>query len=299
MVPHLSPTVTVGCPVFQVVPPVPKRGLPLSITLSESLPSASEPSEAQTDPNRSQKLRGITHPVLISGRDSSADTDTRKLGDLCPVGMRSTKHTQLENRRSPLGMNSNMEEEKEEEEEEEEFSSHSFISSAYSPSSLKKVTCHTYSLHDPGWSSSRSEHLADGAEMLRSNPLYQASEGAGGSLTQQGGGTYPEVPQKPTSAKLPDDTYEQIPGEPVQGNTYESLEEMKTKKSKSTWGRNVSQSVNTFQGRSLSFNCVPFLFAEYEMDEVPSGLHEEVNRPGAALLFTFSEQVSHVESMEI
>lgn len=237
MVPHLSPTVIVGCPVFQVVPPVPKRGLPLSISLSESLPSASEPSEAQTDSNNSEKLRGITHSVLISGRDS--------------------KYTQLENRRSDLGMNSKMEEKEEEEEEVEEFNSHSFISSAYSPSSLKKVTCHTYSLHDPGWTSSRSEHLADGAEMQRFNPLYQSW-----SLTQQGGGTYPEVPQKPTSAKLPDDTYEQIPGEPVQGNTYESLEEMKNKKSKSTTGRNVSQSVNTLQGRSLSFNCVPFLFAE-------------------------------------
>lgn len=137
-----------------------------------------------------------------------------------------------------------------EEEEEEEYSNHlsspSFTSSAsHSPAPLKRVTCHTYSLHDPRDgsrpSSSRSERQGDDVETSRSNPLYQASEGPGSA--QHGGGMYAEVPQRPTPAGLPDNTYEQIPGEAaaIQGNTYESVEDMKTKKTKSTWGKNVSE----------------------------------------------------------
>ncbi|KAK1890892.1 SH2 domain containing protein 7 [Dissostichus eleginoides] len=102
-----------------------------------------------------------------------------------------------------------------------------------------KVTCHTYSLHSPRdsprASSSMSEQQGGGLEMLKSNPLYEISGGPGGDSALQGDPMYAEVPQK-----LPDDTYEQIPGEAAiaQCNMYESLEELKTKKSKSTWGKN-------------------------------------------------------------
>ncbi|KAI4830770.1 hypothetical protein KUCAC02_002383 [Chaenocephalus aceratus] len=111
-------------------------------------------------------------------------------------------------------------------------------SESYSPTPLKKVTCHTYSLHSPRDSpsaSSMSEQQGGGLEMLKSNPLYQTSGGPGGDSAPQGDPMYAEVPQK-----VPDDTYEQIPGEAAiaQGNMYESLEELKTKKSKATWGKN-------------------------------------------------------------
>ncbi|KAK9542208.1 hypothetical protein VZT92_000088 [Zoarces viviparus] len=95
----------------------------------------------------------------------------------------------------------------------------------------------TYSLPDPR-DSSRSEQ--QGVEVLQSNPLYQTSTGSGGGSAQQGDVMYSKVPRRPTPAGLPDNTYEQVPGEgaAVQGNTYESLEDVKNKKSKSTWGKN-------------------------------------------------------------
>lgn len=93
---------------------------------------------------------------------------------------------------------------------------------------------------------------------------------------------YAEVPQSSTSAGQPDNTYELIPGQSsstVQSNTYESLEEMKIKTSKSTWGKNVSQKqwlellVLTAE---ISNIIAYFLFAEYKMEEVPSWLQEEI-----------------------
>ncbi|KAM6950357.1 SH2 domain-containing protein 7 [Lycodopsis pacificus] len=89
--------------------------------------------------------------------------------------------------------------------------------------------------------SCRSEQ--QGVGVMQSNPLYQTSTGSGGGSAQQGDVMYSEVPRRPTPARLPNTTYEQIPGEgaAVQGNTYASLEDLKNKKSKSTWGKNVSQ----------------------------------------------------------
>ncbi|XP_040902283.1 SH2 domain-containing protein 7 [Toxotes jaculatrix] len=225
----------------QGVPPVPKRGIPLGFSLSGSLPeSSSYSSETQTDSNRSERLQGNTAPVLKTDRDSFNSTDTSYPENLCPAGTTYSELTQVESRSKSLPQldNNNMEEE----EYSNRLSSPSFTTS-YSPTPLKRVTCHTYSLHGPGAqrpSISRSEQQSDDLEMLRSNPLYQTSEVPGGSSAQQGDGMYAEVPQRPTPAGLPDDTYEQIPGEAnaVQGNTYESLDDMKTKKSKSTWGKN-------------------------------------------------------------
>nr|XP_046252921.1 SH2 domain-containing protein 7 [Scatophagus argus] len=240
----------------QGLPPVPKRGLPLGFTLSGSLPDTSRPSE--TDPNRLERRRGNTNPALMS--DSIHTTDTSRPGDLW---ITHSEPTQVEARSKSLPRLNNMEEheeaeaeaeevveveeeeeEQEEEEEEEEYSnrlsSPSFTSStSCAPAPMKRVTCHTYSLHDPrDMSSSRSEQQAEDVEMSRSNPLYQAPEGPGRSAAPQGGATYAEVPQRPKPAGLVDDTYELIPTQAVQGNTYESLEDMKTKKSKSTWGKN-------------------------------------------------------------
>ncbi|XP_029281074.1 SH2 domain-containing protein 7 [Cottoperca gobio] len=231
----------------QGVPPVPKRDIPLSFSLSGSLSdTTSHPRGTQTDPNRSERLRGNTNPALTSDRDSVNTSDTSYPGDLCPPGIIYSELAQVESRSRSLPKlnNSNIEEEEEEEEEEVEYSnrlrSPSITTSrSYSPTPLKKVTCHTYSLYDPRdslrQSSSRSEQQGGDVEMLRSNPLYRNSWEPGGSLAQQGDCMYAEVHRT-----LPDNTYEQIPGEAVavQGNTYKSMENGKTKKSKSTWGKN-------------------------------------------------------------
>ncbi|XP_078111437.1 uncharacterized protein sh2d7 [Sander vitreus] len=229
----------------QVVPPVPKRGIPLGFSLSGSLPdTTSHPSETQTDPNRSQRLRGNTNPALMSDRDSFNTTDTSYPGDLCPPGITYSELTQMESRSKSLPRlnNSNMEKE-EDDEYSNQLGSPAFKTS-YSPTPPKRVTCHTYSLHDPRDSPrpscSMSEQQGGDVEMLKSNPLYHTSDAPGGRSAQQGDGMYAEVPQRPIPAGMPDDTYEQIPAEAVvvQGNMYESLEDVKTKKSKSTWGKN-------------------------------------------------------------
>ncbi|XP_028256847.1 SH2 domain-containing protein 7 [Parambassis ranga] len=218
------------------LPPVPKRGIPLSFSLSGSLPETrSHPSEGSpTDPGQAERLRGSTHPVLKSDRQADASYP----GDLCPADITYAALVQVESRsRSLPRLDKNTEDEEEEEEEE----SNQLSNASFTPS-LKKVTCHTYSLHTPQegsrLSGTRSEQDGEDLDMLRSNPLYQSSSEE--SSAPRGEGMYAEVPQRPTPAGLPDDTYEQIPGEAsaVQTNMYESLEDMKTKKPKSTWGKN-------------------------------------------------------------
>lgn len=116
-------------------------------------------------------------------------------------------------------------------------------SPTYSPTGLEKVTCHTYSLYEPEPSSS---------EEFRPNPLYHSSSQVGS--TQQGSVTYSEIPQRSSSTRGVDNPYEHIPKEPG-GNTYESVEEMKTKK-KSTWGKTVSERREFLQSVSVSSHCV-------------------------------------------
>ncbi|XP_074514399.1 uncharacterized protein sh2d7 [Sebastes fasciatus] len=284
----------------QGIPPVPKRGLPLGFTLSDT---TSHPSETQTDPNRPETPRGTADPAddpLMSDTDSSNTPDTNYPGDLCPPGF--SELTQLVSRSKSLprlSSSSSMEEEEEEEEYSNQLS-HSF-STSYSPSLLKRVTGPTYSLHEPSSSSSEqqaadaemlksnplyqiseragrgrsapqaegmyaevphrsprdglpdntyslhepssssSEQQAADAEMLKSNPLYHTSEGAGeGRSAPHGEGMYAEVPHRSPRGELPDNTYEQIPGEAkaAPSNTYESLDDLKTKKSKFTWKKN-------------------------------------------------------------
>ncbi|KAI3377885.1 hypothetical protein L3Q82_008461 [Scortum barcoo] len=226
----------------QDVPPVPKRGIPLGFSLSGSLPeTTSHPSETQPDANRSERLRGNSHSELTSDLFNNT-SDASYPGDLCPPGSTYSVLTQVEGRSRSLPKlnNNNSMEEEEEEEYSNHLSSSSFSASASnSTSPLKKVTCHTYSLHNIR-ERPRSAQQGDDLDISRSNPLYHTAEAPGESPAQQGGGVYAEVPQRPTPGGLPDDTYEQIPGEATanQGNTYESLEDMKTKKSKSTWGKN-------------------------------------------------------------
>ncbi|KAA8579329.1 hypothetical protein FQN60_010669 [Etheostoma spectabile] len=215
----------------QVVPPLPKRGIPLGFSLSGSLPeTTSHPSKTETEPNRSQRFN---------------TADTSYPGSLCPPGITNPELTQVESRSKSLPkLNTTNTEEEEDDEYSNQLGSPAFKSTSYSPTLPKKATCHTYSLHDPRDgprpSSSRSEQQGGDVEMLKSNPLYQTSDAPGGGSAQQGDGMYAEVPRRATPAGLPDDTYERIPGEAVvvQGNMYESLEDLKNKKPKSTWGKN-------------------------------------------------------------
>ncbi|XP_069572040.1 SH2 domain-containing protein 7 [Brachyistius frenatus] len=219
----------------QGVPPVPKRGLPLGFSLSGLLPDTTlRPSETQTDSDRAEKLPGNTNTTPTSDGDAFHSTDANYHGDLGPPGV-----VYAERRRSLPQLDNNSTEQEEEEEEEEEEYSNQLSSPTFTPSApLPKVTCQTYSLHAPREgsrpSSSGSERQSEDLEVSRANPLYQTSERSGGGSARQADGTYAEVPQRP------DDTYEQIPGEAAaaQGNMYESLEDMKIKKSKSTWGKN-------------------------------------------------------------
>lgn len=194
--------------VFQSVPPIPKRGPPLAFSLSESLPGTLLHQALSKQPER---LQGGSNLSSISSSDSSHPDDP------CPVEL-----MQAESISQPLIKLSSRE-------EEEEYSNYinpstpSSSSSLTSSSSLKKVTCHTYSLHEPSTSD---------LEVLKSNPLYQVSLPTSA--------TYTEVPETMTPAG-PEDTYEQIQGSgaTMQGNTYESLEDI-SKKPKSTWGKKVS-----------------------------------------------------------
>lgn len=261
------------CPVFQGLPPVPKRGLPLGFSLSGSLPDTTpHPTEVQTDLNRSETPR--ENAGLMS--DSFNSTDTSYPGDLCPPGITYSELTQVESRSRSLPR---LNHEEEEQEYSNRLSSPSFtLSSSYSPTPLKRLTCHTYSLQETRDTVrlSRSEQQSTEVEMLRSNPLYQASEGPAGSSAQQGGNMYAEVPPRPAHDGGSDDTYEQIPAEAAaeQGNTYESLEDLKTKKSKSTWGKNVSLTewsqllIDPIDRAVCKLMLFFFLFAEYELEEI-------------------------------
>ncbi|KAF7658394.1 hypothetical protein LDENG_00013360, partial [Lucifuga dentata] len=238
----LTSTVSAGAmSLSQAVPPVPKRGVPLSHSLSESLHSTSHPCEAQTDPNKTERPRGNANPVLMADRAKDSlsfiTSSTSYHDGLHPAGAPGILYSELmqtESRNNSLPrLDNNMEEEYS-----NQFNS---PSTSYSPAQLKRVTCQTYSLHEPS-NGRRSEGQTGRPEMLKSNPFYQTSEGAGQSSTQPGGDMYAEVPQWliPPSRRLPDDTYEPIPGKAttIQGNTYETLNDMKNKKSKSTWGKN-------------------------------------------------------------
>uniref|UniRef100_A0A3Q0R1H3 SH2 domain containing 7 n=1 Tax=Amphilophus citrinellus TaxID=61819 RepID=A0A3Q0R1H3_AMPCI len=170
---------------------------------------SSHPNKSQMDSYRPEGHMANTNLALMSNKDSFNTTDTIYPGDLFP-GITTSQLTQVESRSKSLPELDNSSSEEE-------------CSSQLSSSSL---------------TSSTPEH-SDDLEILRSNPLYQTSVGPERSSPQQGDGMYAAVPQATPPAKLPDNTYEQLPGEAttVQGNTYETLEDIKTKKSKSTWSK--------------------------------------------------------------
>ena len=217
------------CPgVFQVAPPLPKRSFP-ETTSHESEPQSSSTRAEGLGGNSTSDSFNTSSPA---GNTSSELTQTERRSRSLPQLERSSEQEE-EQEQEQEEEEEQVEEEQEEEQEKEvveEYSNHLTSTLSYSPIPVKKVTCHTYSLHDPG---------AQPPSPSRPRPLYQASEGQTDVL-------YAQVAQRPTPSSLPDDTYEQIPREAVRppstvhSNTYESLEDMKTKKSKSTWRKNVS-----------------------------------------------------------
>lgn len=221
------------CNVFKGPPPVAKEGIPLGFSPSGSMSdTTSHPNKPQMDSYRAEGQGANTNSALMPNKDSFNTTDTMYPGDLFP-GITTSQLTQVESRSKSLPELDNSS---------TEYSNQLSSSST----SSKRVTCQTYSLHihreNLRQSSSKSEDYCDDLEMLRSNPLYQTSEGSERSPPQQGDSMYAAVPQATTPARQPDNTYEQIPGEAatVQGNTYETLEDTKTKKPKSTWSKSVS-----------------------------------------------------------
>uniref|UniRef100_A0AAZ3PKQ7 SH2 domain-containing protein n=1 Tax=Oncorhynchus tshawytscha TaxID=74940 RepID=A0AAZ3PKQ7_ONCTS len=158
-----------------------------------------------------------------------------------------------------------------------------FPNTSHFPNPPKRVTCHAYSLQDPR--ESPRPQINGGPQsldQLSTNPLYQASVGLGegrdtpwkvpqkqregdrgrspqDQTTQQEESMYAEVPEGPSPPRhlITDNTYEQIPGDgglkrtqstatDQEGNTYEMLENLKSKES--TWGK--KNSLNS-SGRGL------------------------------------------------
>ncbi|XP_015252198.1 PREDICTED: SH2 domain-containing protein 7-like [Cyprinodon variegatus] len=228
----------------QALPPVPKRGMPLGFSLSGSLPDTTvHPVEVQNTPNRVQRISGKAKPT--SNRDALLPTDSKDSDNFHKADVSCAELNQVESRSQSLPYLGNYEDEgEEEEEEEEEVDKHStHFKSLSITTSLppKKVTCQTYSLHSPSQAtshqSSRSDSENGSQDQLRSNPLYQSSDPIVGAAGQQGDNMYAEVSQGPKM--MTDDTYEQIPGDTTShSNTYESVEDMKNKKPKSSWGKN-------------------------------------------------------------
>ncbi|XP_076011691.1 uncharacterized protein sh2d7 [Genypterus blacodes] len=233
----LTGTVSVGVmSLSPVVPPVPKRGVPLSHTLSETLPDTSYTIEVQRELNRMERMKDNAKPPQMADSvedlSSSTPSDTSHHLDMSTMGVLGllfSKLTQGESRSKSLPiLDNNIQEED---------------TNQISNPQAKRVTCQTYSIHKSRdgeqRNNSRHEQQADMCEMSKPNPLYHAAEGH--CSVRQEHYMYSEVTQGPTppSRRLPDNTYEQIPGEGVeiQGNTYETLEDFKTKKSKSTWGK--------------------------------------------------------------
>lgn len=227
------------CWVHQAVPPVPRRGVPLGLSIKGSLPSVTPHQvETQGEGNRSHRPPGNTKSVLVSNWDLCSGAEMSRAGE--------TVHNfpecaQVEGRGRSLQRHSDDMEEEEEQSDEEEYSNQLRSSSCASTPTfpLRRITCHTYSLHQPrqvGSWSEQHEQQDDTMEVSQSNPLYQTSME---TSSKQEGGAYANLLRRPSPVGLPDDTYEQIPVENIQSNTYESLEAVKTRKSKSTRGKNV------------------------------------------------------------
>ncbi|XP_072770958.1 uncharacterized protein sh2d7 [Nerophis lumbriciformis] len=196
----LTGTVSVDAISISQTPAVPKRGALLAFSLSGSVTDTSQAS-------------------------------TASYTQLTPVGGRSKSVPTINKNKEVTYLN-------------HQINSQSFTnSSSESQAAAKSVTCHTYSLHNPReplrFSSPSPNEQRDDLQMSRTNLMYQ-TEGPGESSAPEGATVYAKLQRKPATVILPDATYEQVPGKSsdYERNPYESLDDLKTKMSKSTWGKN-------------------------------------------------------------
>ncbi|XP_061526983.1 hematopoietic SH2 domain-containing protein homolog [Phycodurus eques] len=220
---NLAATLSVDSMSLSQTPAVPKRRVPF----------------AQKSTNKAERLgENIT---LKTSRTSHFNTDTSHPGG----DVAQSQQTPVEGRSKSVPMLHKSKPDRQEETYSNQFNSQSFTNSAsQSHAPAKRVTCHTYSHHDPTeslrLSNLLSEEQRDYLELSRSNPLYQTSERPEWSSAPRRATMYAEIQQKPAIVTFPDTTYEQVHSNTTdnQGNTYESLDDMKTKMPKSTWGKN-------------------------------------------------------------
>uniref|UniRef100_A0A3Q2Z1Z7 SH2 domain containing 7 n=1 Tax=Hippocampus comes TaxID=109280 RepID=A0A3Q2Z1Z7_HIPCM len=215
-------------------PAVPKRGVPPAFSLSGSFSDTSQPSNTQKVTNRAKR----ENTTLITSRSSHLYTDASYPGDQ----VAHSQHTSVGGRSKSVPVINKNKPDQQEETYSNQLNSPSLtVSASQIHVPAKTVTCHTYSLHDPTesltlsnlWSEEQSYDL----ELFRSNPT---SERPKRSSVSPRATMYAEIEQKPAVITFPDSTYEQVPGKSMenQANTYESLDDIKTKMPKSTWGKN-------------------------------------------------------------
>ncbi|XP_029947985.1 SH2 domain-containing protein 7 [Salarias fasciatus] len=134
---RLMGTVSAGA-ASQGLPPVPRRGLPLGVSLSGSSGGS------WRDPQ--DRLGGTPHPPPRPGRVRTDGSD--HLGDPSPLGPERSR-----------AKNKDKDKDKD---------------SSCSSTPSRRVTCLTYSLHPPRPDGSRSDLL----HLSQSNPLYQSTNGS-------------------------------------------------------------------------------------------------------------------------
>ncbi|XP_019722952.1 SH2 domain-containing protein 7 [Hippocampus comes] len=230
----LTATQSVDSMSLSQAPAVPKRGVPPAFSLSGSFSDTSQPSNTQKVTNRAKR----ENTTLITSRSSHLYTDASYPGDQ----VAHSQHTSVGGRSKSVPVINKNKPDQQEETYSNQLNSPSLtVSASQIHVPAKTVTCHTYSLHDPTesltlsnlWSEEQSYDL----ELFRSNPT---SERPKRSSVSPRATMYAEIEQKPAVITFPDSTYEQVPGKSMenQANTYESLDDIKTKMPKSTWGKN-------------------------------------------------------------
>ncbi|CAL8244039.1 unnamed protein product [Lota lota] len=229
----------------QKAPSVPKRGSPVTHTLSNTLSNTSSNySQIKTtamDPKRGERARA-TMPQQPSevpdgmGRNhlSTESTDRSYNDYLTPYKNHEySGSSPVENRSLYLPSLDR--------DTGEDTPMFTLLTSDYAVPQ-KKVTCDTYSRPIPRnvmKQHGKIDHQSDDHYVLQSNPLYQDCKGLDETLAQHNVKWYDEVPQGHTLNTHYSNVnrYEQIEASPaIQGNLYETLEDIKSEISKFTMG---------------------------------------------------------------
>lgn len=217
----------------QEVPPVPKRGSPLSYSPSQTptdtlysqinrgeRPRATMPLQPSKVHNGMGSKRGNPFSSYNTDRSSNGDLTHNTNHEYSSVGNRSTSLPKLDRGTG-----------------EETPIETQLTSNSQKP--LKKFTCHTYSLHSPRVAVEQQSKV-DHHDILKLNPLYQACEWVDETPAWHKVNLYTEVPEGdflPThgSNENPYELIEASPG--IKGNHDETLEDKTNRNSKPTVGK--------------------------------------------------------------